>query len=134
MPVFVSRFTVSINGQIGLRSQLTVYTSHVGGSNKSVHRDVLILDHERPETAEEEEEEEEEEHLPNDFDPEEVNRGGSDDEEKVVQHAATPRAMSSSQPNQDLCSHGSDFDCELLSVLVLSFHYVLQNPGTDMMK
>ena len=48
---------------------------------------MLILNDDRPETAEEEEEEEEEEegeHLPNDFDPEEVNRGGSDDEEKVV--------------------------------------------------
>ena len=43
---------------------------------------MLILDDERPETAEKEEEEEE--HLPNDFEPEEVNRGGSDDEEKVV--------------------------------------------------
>ena len=42
---------------------------------------MLILDRDRPETAEEEEEEE---YLPNDFEPEEVNRGGSDDEEKVV--------------------------------------------------
>ena len=80
---------------------------------------MLILDHDRPETAEEEEEEE---YLPNDFEPEEVNRGGSDDEEKVVLHAQSPIALSSSQPNQDLCSRGCDFDCELLSVLVLSFH------------
>ena len=80
---------------------------------------MLILDHDRPETAEEEEEEE---YLPNDFEPEEVNRGGSDDEEKVVLHAQSPIAMSSSQPNQDLCSRGCGFDCELLSVLVLSFH------------
>ena len=58
-----------------------------------------MLDHDRPETGEEEEEEEEEEeYLPNDFEPEEVNRGGSDDEEKVVLHALSPIAMSNSQP------------------------------------
>ena len=57
-----------------------LFTLHIGGSRKSAHRAVLILDHDRPETAVEEEEED----LPNDFEPEEVNRGGSDDEEKVV--------------------------------------------------
>ena len=65
-----------------------LFTLHVGGSRKSAHRPILILDHERPETAVEEEEED----LPNDFEPEEVN---SDDEEKVV---PSPIAVSNSQP------------------------------------
>ena len=53
-----------------------LFTLHVGGSRKSAHRAILILDHDRPESGEVEEED-----LPNDFEPEEVN---SDDEEKVV--------------------------------------------------
>ena len=56
-----------------------LFTLHVGGSRKSTHRPVLILDHDRPESGEVEEED-----LPNDFEPEKVNSGGSDDEEKVV--------------------------------------------------
>ena len=82
----VSHFTVSIHGYRYAYEISVLFTLHVGGSRKSAHRPVLILDHERPETAVEEED------LPNDFEPEEVN---SDDEEKVV---PSPIAVSNSQP------------------------------------
>ena len=62
-----------------MKSAYYIFTLHVGGSRKSAHRAVLILDHDRPESGEVEEED-----LPNDFEPEEINRGGGDDEEKVV--------------------------------------------------
>ena len=112
----VSHFTVSIHGYRYAYEISVLFTLHVGGSRKSAHRPLLILDHDRPESGEVEEEEED---LPNDFEPEEVNRGGGDDEEKVV---PSPIAMSNSQPKPIFYAPLVLTACELLSVSVLSFH------------